>query len=216
MRILVTAGATREPIDSVRYISNLSTGRTGAILSEELCRQGAQVVHLAGLQAVSPQALDQLELIRFSSFQNLRERMQSLLSQQKFDAVIHCAAVSDYSVRDPFPGKLSSDPEEVTLVLKRNPKLIHELMSFSCHPFLKVIAFKLTDTREPHLRLQAIERLSLHPEIALVVHNDLSEIKSAEEHPFHIYQGSERVSGAFGPRPLAQWLFQVFRGEKQQ
>jgi phosphopantothenoylcysteine decarboxylase/phosphopantothenate--cysteine ligase len=41
MKVLVTSGATREPIDSVRYISNLSSGRTGAAICEALAARGS-------------------------------------------------------------------------------------------------------------------------------------------------------------------------------
>ena len=208
MRILVTAGATQEPIDSVRYISNISTGRTGASLSEEFCSKGAHVVHLAGLQAWTPSPHDRLKLMRFSSFQDLKEQLSALLSQTPFDAVIHSAAVSDYSVEDPQTGKLSSDPEEMTLKLKRNPKLIHQIKDFSRHPLVQVIAFKLTHTPNPVLRMNAIERLSLRSDIHLVVHNDLSEIQSLEHHPFHIYQGNQRLQTVTNSRDLAQFLFQ--------
>jgi len=208
MRILVTAGATQEPMDSVRYISNISTGRTGACLSEEFCRKGAQVVHLAGLQAWAPEAHDQLKLIRFSSFGDLQRLLSELLSQTPFDAVIQSAAVSDYSMEHPQMGKLSSDPEEMILKLKRNPKLIHQIKSLSNHPGVQIVAFKLTHTPDLELRMNAIQKLSLRSDIQLVVHNDLSEIQSPDHHPFHLYRGAERVQSVMNARELAQLLFQ--------
>ncbi len=48
MKVVVTSGATREPIDSVRFISNLSSGRTGAAICEALTARGFQVTQVAG------------------------------------------------------------------------------------------------------------------------------------------------------------------------
>ncbi len=48
MKVVVTSGATREPIDSVRFISNLSSGRTGAAICEALVARGFQVTQVAG------------------------------------------------------------------------------------------------------------------------------------------------------------------------
>jgi phosphopantothenoylcysteine decarboxylase/phosphopantothenate--cysteine ligase len=51
-KVVVTSGATREPIDSVRFISNLSSGRTGAMIAEALAARGFQVTHLSGVESV--------------------------------------------------------------------------------------------------------------------------------------------------------------------
>ena len=55
MKILITAGATREPIDAVRFVSNVSTGATGAALADEFSRGGIEVVLLRSEGAVRPQ-----------------------------------------------------------------------------------------------------------------------------------------------------------------
>ena len=52
MKVVVTSGATREPIDSVRFISNLSSGRTGAMICEALAARGFQVTQVAGVESV--------------------------------------------------------------------------------------------------------------------------------------------------------------------
>ena len=52
MKVIVTSGATREPIDSVRFISNLSSGRTGAMVAGALATRGFQVTHVAAVDSV--------------------------------------------------------------------------------------------------------------------------------------------------------------------
>ncbi|HEY9247925.1 MAG TPA: phosphopantothenoylcysteine decarboxylase, partial [Rariglobus sp.] len=94
MRILITSGATREPIDAVRFLSNVSTGRTGALLADDLAQHGHAVTLLRGEAAASAGRVAATEV--FSSTDNLQARLRRLLGAGGFDAVIHCAAVSDY------------------------------------------------------------------------------------------------------------------------
>ena len=51
MKVLVTSGATREPIDSVRFISNLSSGKTGAAICDALAARGFEVTQLHGIDS---------------------------------------------------------------------------------------------------------------------------------------------------------------------
>ncbi len=90
-RVMVTAGATIEKIDAVRYISNFSTGKMGRAIASELESRGAEVVLIAG---------------QYSAAQMLE------LAQEEFpkcDAAIFAAAVADYSVENPAQRKIKSD-----------------------------------------------------------------------------------------------------------
>lgn len=213
MRVLVTAGATREPIDSVRYISNLSSGKTGAVISETLNAHGFEILHFAGAGAVLPLSTPTLSLIRFSSFADLDLKLKTTLAASHFDAIIHCAAVSDYSLTQTFQGKVNSDVDTLTLNLRRNPKIVHHLLSYSLNPKLKVIAFKLTDSSDESVRRSAIDKLALHPQIHLVVHNDLSQVSDSLDHTFHIYQGDSRLRSITSKQDLALSLKQFIHGE---
>jgi phosphopantothenoylcysteine synthetase/decarboxylase len=103
MNVLVTAGNTLVPIDRVRCISNVFTGRTGAAIA--LCAHGrghavtlltSRPEAIADLGA-APAALDERwQMGRYRTFEDLQEALASSLSSCRFDVVIHCAAVSDY------------------------------------------------------------------------------------------------------------------------
>jgi phosphopantothenoylcysteine decarboxylase/phosphopantothenate--cysteine ligase len=194
MRVLVTSGATREPIDGVRFISNISTGRTGAQIADALARRGHSVVYLHGIGTTLPEA--PVETVGFSSFLDLADKMQSLLHGGQFNAVVHSAAVSDYSVRHirmrnaVFPPsewvKLDSQ-HDVELVLSRNFKIFERLKEYAAPALLLVIAFKLTNTGDEIERKKAVEAITAHEEVDYVVHNDVREI-AGESHRAHIYR----------------------------
>jgi len=192
-RILITAGGTRERIDSVRYIGNMSSGRTSSKLADELTSAGHSVTWLGAQDAVKPDLTN--TLVYFSSFDDLAQRLQTLLLENDYDAVIHAAAVSDFSVAsvlteqgsplDKSGGKLSS-ASDLLLRLKPNPKLLDRIRTWSKNPDVQVIGFKLTDTEDQNQRIAAVKKQFDDSKVDAVVHNDLSDI-SKEAHPFCLH-----------------------------
>jgi phosphopantothenoylcysteine decarboxylase/phosphopantothenate--cysteine ligase len=104
-RVLVTAGGTREPIDSVRYIGNRSSGRMGVALAASAARRGAEVTLLAANLAIRPPpGVHVLEV------QSAQELMTA--AQQEFpaaDVLLMAAAVADFRPAAPVADKLKKD-----------------------------------------------------------------------------------------------------------
>jgi phosphopantothenoylcysteine synthetase/decarboxylase len=102
MKILVTAGNTQTPLDRVRCITNIFSGRTGTSIAREAHRCGHDVCFLTShpdLAASDDDGSDsEWQVHAFRTFEDLRERMAASLSRSAFDCVIHCAAVSDYAL----------------------------------------------------------------------------------------------------------------------
>jgi|UniRef100_UPI00404972E1 phosphopantothenate---cysteine ligase (CTP) len=195
MKLLVTAGATREPIDSVRYLSNVSTGRTGASLATTLAERGYDVTLLHGQGAAMPSAL--VATREFGSAGNLGAQLRVLLGTGDYDAVIMAAAVADYRPAEVATGKISSAADQLTLSLIRNPKLLTQLRGFSPRPLI-VIGFKLTVGAGETQRAAAVAAQFSVGGIDAVVHNDLAEIRATTAHPFRLYTSAQQP-----PRELA-------------
>lgn len=195
MRLLITAGATREPLDAVRFLSNVSTGTTGAALADEFARRGHEVTLLRGTGAALPAAVSQIQT--FTTAADLRAQLQALLAIGGYDAVVMTAAVADYRPAQAAAGKLSSAPSELTVQLVRNEKILPQLKSFAPRP-LRVIGFKLTADADDTARRAAVATQFAAGGVDAVVHNDLSEIRAAALHPFAIYRAA-----ATTPQPIA-------------
>lgn len=216
--ILITAGGTREPIDSVRYISNISSGRTASALADILSSAGHKVTWLGAHDAVKPNSVHQMK--GFSSFKDLQSQLQNLLGAEGFDAAIHAAAVSDFSVaaieaeegiQAPVRGgKLVSD-SDLVLRLTKNPKLLDHLKEWSINPNLKVIGFKLTDTDNSVERLAAVKRQFERSRVDAVVHNDLSEISEAA-HIFSLHREKSAPIVCENSGELARNIDQMLQG----
>lgn len=185
-RVLVTGGGTREPIDAVRYIGNHSTGRTAAVLADELAARGFEVTWLGGAGALEPGPA--VRRRRYVTFQDLSDGLESLLGETRYDAVIHAAAVSDFSVDraggDASGLKLPSG-QALSLSLTPNPKLLKRLRGWSRNADLVVVGFKLTVGAGDAAVDTAVGRLFADGACDFVVHNDFERI-SSKRHAYEL------------------------------
>jgi phosphopantothenate-cysteine ligase/phosphopantothenoylcysteine decarboxylase/phosphopantothenate--cysteine ligase len=151
MNILITAGNTLVPIDQVRAITNIFSGRTGATLA----RMAIERKHDATLLTSHPETAESvvgLKVKSYRTFTDLAKLMEESIGSGQFDAVVHAAAVSDYEVAGVYAGaestrfdpssltwsgggrmlsrsagKIRSDEPELWLRLTRTPKLIDRI-----------------------------------------------------------------------------------------
>jgi phosphopantothenoylcysteine decarboxylase/phosphopantothenate--cysteine ligase len=208
MNLLVTAGATREPIDAVRFLTNVSTGATGAALADALKALGHSVTLLRGEGAVEPREVRDIE--SFFSAADLAARLKRRLAEGKFDGIIMAAAVADYRPDAAFAGKLASEEELVMVRLTRNEKVLPRLKTFSPRP-LTVIGFKLTVGADPAARGAAVAAQFAAGGVDAVVQNDLEEIRRETEHPFRLYPAADAPPiESRGAAKLAASLERVF------
>jgi phosphopantothenoylcysteine decarboxylase / phosphopantothenate---cysteine ligase len=112
-RVLVTAGGTREPLDSVRFVGNRSSGRMGVALAEEARRRGAEVILLAANLAVP--APHGVETIPTPTAEAMRG---AALALPDVDVLLLAAAVADYRPAEVIAGKRAKDEREWTLELE--------------------------------------------------------------------------------------------------
>ena len=199
MRVLITAGGTREPIDAVRVIANSSTGRLGAVLAERSRVAGLEVMLLRAAHGAP--APDGVIAHAFSTSADLASLLEEHASDA--DVIVHAAAVADY-LPVPEAGKLSSDAEELVLRLRRAPKLVDALRRFA--PEALLIGFKLTAGVDEATRLAAAASLLRRADLDLVVANDIERTGPADHEAVLLDRdgGTERCSG--GKAAIAEAL----------
>lgn len=126
LRVLVTAGPTREKLDPVRYLSNLSSGKMGFALANAARQRGAEVTLVAG-PTTEPLPAD-VQVTRVETTMDLLAAMEKLCSQQ--DIVIQAAAPADYRFAHPSDQKLKKDHGmPLTLELVENPDVAKAVAS---------------------------------------------------------------------------------------
>ena len=113
LRVLVTAGGTREPVDAVRFVGNRSSGRMGVALAEEARRRGAEVVLLAANLAVpAPHGVEVIETPTAEAM------LAAATAIEDFDIALLAAAVADYRPAEAIAGKRSKSDANWTLELE--------------------------------------------------------------------------------------------------
>jgi phosphopantothenoylcysteine decarboxylase/phosphopantothenate--cysteine ligase len=126
LRVLVTAGGTREPIDSVRFIGNRSSGRMGFALAAEAARRGADVTVVAANAAIAPSP--GVTVVGVETAEDLRR--ETLERFSSCDVLLMSAAVADYRPARPQDGKISKDEHDaMTVELVRTADVLAEAAS---------------------------------------------------------------------------------------
>lgn len=168
MRILLTVGATQEPIDPVRFITNASSGKMGIAIAKGAIRKGHEITIIAG--AVQVPVPENIKTIKVRTAKEMAEAAISEL-KDNYDIFISSAAISDYTI-EPEKEKIKSGGE---LILKLKPtekltKIVKEKF-----PSVFVVAFKAehdVSTEE----LIEISYAKLNKEnLDLIIANDISE-----------------------------------------
>jgi len=130
-KIIVTAGGTIEKIDSVRFISNFSSGKMGIALADEAYNQGAEVV-LISTVTPHPNPLPQgaREYYKIVLVQSALEMQKAVEGVNDFDCLIMASAVADYRAKNVSKSKLKkTSADEVSVDLVKNPDILKEICS---------------------------------------------------------------------------------------
>ena len=121
--ILITAGATREPIDPVRFISNRSSGRMGFALAEAARDRGAHVTVVAGVTSVDAPA--GVRVVEVTSAEEMRGAVAN--EKDTVTVFIAAAAVADYRAKQESAIKIKKSAKELSLQLERTPDILDEV-----------------------------------------------------------------------------------------
>ena len=240
MKIVITSGGTIEKIDEVRHITNNSTGTLGCAIAESFLRfeEIEEVIYVCALTAVVPQNKDRIKVYRVTGVQDLQDTLSHVLSNEKIDGIVHCMAVSDYSVdtvtstsllisqieselsipmdasvesKAEFSslidrclhaknaisasGKISSDMDDLIVVLKKTPKIISILKPLQ--PQAILVGFKLLNNVTTDALIEAATHLMRSNGCDFVFANDIAEL-SPEHHCGYLLQSNgtyEKISG---------------------
>ena len=152
--VLITAGATRNPIDSMRSITANSSGRTGVVLAKILKEANVECT-LLGSNVALLQPECPVKTIEFTSTRDLLDKMRSWLKSNPTGIVVHAAAVGDFEVVETVAGKISSG-QNLVLHLQPTPKIVDHVKKWA--PDSRLISFKAA---APNTNSDALEQLAL-------------------------------------------------------
>lgn len=165
-KVLVTAGATREPIDAVRFISNPSSGKMGVAIAEVAKERGAEVLLVAGHIEVSPP-----ENVKFEKTRTAEEMIEAVLRHVDwFEVLVSAAAIADFRPKQVAEGKIRrSETRGLTLELEPTPDLLATVRDRRPDAFLVGFAAEIGEPTRG--ALEKLKRKGLD----LIVANDVTQ-----------------------------------------
>jgi len=217
-KIIITSGGTREYIDDVRVLTNISTGKLGAIIAETFYEDTSEEVEIyyvhskgtilpekyTGIEYVSP---NKLECIEVKDTQELIGTLANLVPE--CDIIIHSMAVSDFSFKKSKGIKLKSNSKKDFIKhlkknIKKNPKVISKIKFWN--PEIKLVGFKF-EVSLSHAKLIKTALKSLKDNRAdYVIANDKKEMQDNKEHIAYIINEDHGVLGCSGKKDIAKQL----------
>lgn len=163
VRVVVTAGPTREPIDPVRFVSNRSSGKMGFAVARAAADAGAQVTLIAG-----PVNLPTPPQVRREDVETTQEMVDATLAQiDAADIYIGAAAISDYRPAAPAAQKIKKHSDTLTLEMIKSPDLLATIAALAEGPFTVGFAAE-TEKLEEYAR-DKLERKQLDMIVANLV-----------------------------------------------
>lgn len=167
-KILMTAGPTIEYIDPVRVITNQSTGKTGVLLASELISSGANVtlVYGPGIEAPPKGA----KIINVKTSKEMYEVIRDEL-RKKFDVVIMAAAIADYIPVNTNKKKIKSDQKNISISLKRSPKIIDQVKKWQKKVML--VGFKAESNISKKDLIKSAKKKLVESNADMIIANDI-------------------------------------------
>ena len=131
LKVLISAGPTREPLDPVRYLTNRSSGKMGYALANAALKAGAEVTLVSG--PVSLIAPNNVQLIKVETARQMYDVVMSKASEHAI--YIGAAAVADYSPVIMQPEKIKKQDAQATIILQKTKDILADVAGLDKRPF---------------------------------------------------------------------------------
>lgn len=230
-KYVITSGGISEKIDNVRKITNSSSGKLGMTIANHLLESKSDITiyYVCSKNALRP-SNKRVKIIEVVGTLDLKDKVESLLRNEKIDYFIHTMAVADYMVdyvttvdkmKKSFLNnsdmevindtKISSYENNLVLVLKPTPKIISLIKKES--PLTYLVGFKLLDGVSKKELIEVAKRLRDKNKCDLVVANDLEDIRN-KEHKAYIIDKEDKVVEASDKEDIAKKLVRMMDNER--
>ena len=230
-KYVITSGGISEKIDNVRKITNSSSGKLGMTIANHLLESKSDITiyYVCSKNALRPNNT-RVKIIEVAGTLDLKDKVESLLKNEKIDYFIHTMAVADYMVdyvttvdkmKKSFLNnsdmevikdtKISSYENNLVLVLKPTPKIISLIKKES--PLTYLVGFKLLDSVSKKELIEVAKRLRDKNKCDLVVANDLEDIRN-KDHKAYIIDKEDKIVEASDKEDIAKKLVRMMDNER--
>ncbi|MGZ8946957.1 MAG: bifunctional phosphopantothenoylcysteine decarboxylase/phosphopantothenate--cysteine ligase CoaBC [Methylococcaceae bacterium] len=203
LKVLISAGPTREPLDPVRYLTNRSSGKMGYALANAALKAGAEVTLVSGPVTLAAPA--NIELVPVETAAQMYEAVMSRASEHSI--YIGAAAVADYSPAIMQPEKIKKQDEQSTIILQKTKDILADVAKLDKRPFTVGFAAE-THELEAYAR-DKLARKKLDMIAANWVGRDLGGFDS-EQNALHVFwENGEKTLAMMDKARLAEQLISL-------
>ena len=201
-KILIIGGATAEPIDDIRIITNKSSGKTAISLANNVFYRGATVELWYGHAKETVPTY--LPVKHFETVEYLLKLIKG--NKKFFDVIIVCAAIADYLPKK-YKGKITSGKNKLTIECSPAPKIITKIREVA--PKSKIIAFKVEENKK-HLKEKAIKLLTRN-NLDVVVANTISAFGTDENEILIINKKGKSIAKKGRKEELSEYILDAIK-----
>ena len=226
MKILITSGGTKVPIDRVRSITNMSRGTFGSRIADAFFNYGLKAFRTKNeygtpiekitffmakgsrkptFQSLNDETYEDgyrpIEYVEYSTFDDYKSGIEELLRKETYDVIVVAAAVSDYGVANYYNGKYRSREDDMCIKLVKLPKILPIMRKLA--PESVICGFKLlVDSTDDEL-LDAMKKQIAESDVDLVIGNDLRDIKN-DDHKLTVMSKHNTMPREYSLPPLEE------------
>jgi len=203
LKVLISAGPTREPIDPVRYITNRSSGKMGYALANAALKAGAEVTLVSGPVTLAVPV--DIDLVKVETAAQMYAAVMSRASD--YAIYIGAAAVADYSPATMQPEKIKKQEEQTTIILQKTKDILAEVAKLEKRPFTVGFAAE-TNELDAYAR-DKLTRKKLDMIAANWVGQELGGFDS-EQNALHVFwENGEKTLAMMDKTRLAEQLISL-------
>lgn len=211
MKILITAGGTRVPIDNVRHVGNSSSGAYGSSLVSAFhwSKTASNIIlfiekHSPFSNTIYTKNLAEVEVIKYDDYFDYLT-VKDIIKREQPDVIVSAAAVSDY-ILDKTEGKISSDKDEINITLRKGEKVIQSFRELA--PKALIFGFKLLSSPTEEEKMAAITKQLKY--VDYVVYNDIGQLRKGETARY-VYDKHLTPYKAISPASLRDYIKAEYR-----
>jgi phosphopantothenoylcysteine decarboxylase/phosphopantothenate--cysteine ligase len=222
--VLITSGGTKENIDDVRFIANMSTGNTGATIADYLIEDDFNITFLHAKDSILPK--NDCKKVEYVSFKDLNSEMENLLTNNRFDVVIHLAAVSDYSVSAikieseifslPLAKKMNSSAKKIELHLQKNFKILDRIKSYSINKNVLLFGFKLVSGSNEVEKEDSVKSLFDSANADFIILNNFEDRDNSVQSNFRIFNSELKTENINSTKELSEKISELIIENKSE
>jgi len=197
-KILIIGGPTREPIDDIRVITNLSSGKTAIAIAKNAFFRGGDIELWYGpAKSYVPSYINKID---FYSLKDVEKLLQKK-NLKNYDYIFICAAISDY-IPTKKKGKIQSKKDEINIKLKPTKKIISKIRTLS--PKAKIVGFK-AEEKQKNIKEKSLNLLKQN-KLDFVIGNTISGFEKDTNEIWIINKDGKSISKKGNKEKLASYI----------